>query len=236
MKKVLITENNFQNAYIPSLIEAYKRAKCEVVAGGAISFYLSNFKPDILHIHWPETLYKKDVSLFGNPEEIISKQIRWYKKNGTKIVFTVHNIKPHDSTDKERDYFVYNSIIKESDVIVHHGKASIALLSKEYPEVLTKKNIVCKHGDYLIQYKDISKEEARSHLRLPQEKFIMLYFGKFRTYKGFALIKNIYSKWPRSNKFLLIAGAKVKVKEKKLYRRLFFRPVFFSTSSIWLKR
>lgn len=55
--RILITEQDIQNTYIQSLIEAYKTAGCEVVFG-PVDFFLSNYILEILRIQWPETLYR----------------------------------------------------------------------------------------------------------------------------------------------------------------------------------
>ena len=204
--RILITEQDIQNTYIQSLIEAYKTAGCEVVFG-PVDFYLSNYIPDILHIQWPETLYRGDYSLLGNTYDAISERIKWYKKNGSSIVYTVHNIEPHESNNREFDLKLYTLIIENSDLIIHHGPKSIELMREKYPIITSKKNIICNHGDYRIQIiNNISKEKAREVLSLPKDKFILLYFGSIRPYKGFEFLKNIFKKWNIKDKYLLVAG------------------------------
>lgn len=204
--KVLIAANNVRNAYIPSLAEAYKRAGCEVVVG-VENLYISKFYPDILHLHWPEYLYRPDHSLFGEPMDATQRIIRQYKDYGAKVVYTIHNISPHESFDESLENDIYQFIYEMSDVIVHHGKKSIDLMSAKFPMVTGKNNIICHHGDYLIQYKNISKMRAREKLNLPPDKFVLLCFGNIRQYKGFSLLKKIFGCWKKENKYLLVAGS-----------------------------
>ena len=55
--RILLVENPSENGYIESLINAYKELGHEVYCG-VYNFYHSNVIPDIIHIHWPESLYK----------------------------------------------------------------------------------------------------------------------------------------------------------------------------------
>jgi glycosyltransferase involved in cell wall biosynthesis len=203
--RILITDQDIQNTYIYSLIEAYKRRGCEVISG-PVDFYTTNYCPDLLHIQWPEGLYRDDYSLFGPPDEVIPSRIGFFKDNGAKVVFTVHNIRPHERANLSMARNVYASVIELSDIIVHHGYASIKLFTSEYPMSTAKIHIVCPHGHYLAQYRQISTSDARNHLGLPQDKFILLYFGTIAPYKGYELLNRIFKRWSKKNKYLLVAG------------------------------
>ena len=136
--KVLITDSGIRNPYVHSLINAYQRTGCEVVAGVA-DFYLSNFRADLLHVQWPESLCHQDWSVLGRPEEVIPERIRGFIGSGAKIAFTVHNLHPHQPRNDVPYRDIYNSIIELSDVIVHHGRASIGLMAAEYPVLSRRK-------------------------------------------------------------------------------------------------
>jgi beta-1,4-mannosyltransferase len=204
--KILIAANNGQNSYIASLANAYKRAGCEVVVD-VDNFFLSNYHPDILHLHWPDYLYLPDHnSLFGEPAESIPRIIKQHKDRGATVVYTVHNLRPHLSCGASFEQDIYQAIYALSDIIVHHGNTSVNLLSEEFPPITEKNNIVCPHGDYLIQHKSIPKNKAREQLGLPLDRFVLLYFGSIRNYKGFTLLNKIYGQWKNPNKYLLVAG------------------------------
>jgi glycosyltransferase involved in cell wall biosynthesis len=52
----------------------------------------------------------------------------------------------------------------------------------------------------------VPKSEARNHLKLPQDAFVILSFGKIRPYKDFGLLRKIFRKWRHPDKLLLVAG------------------------------
>ena len=204
--KVLIAADNTPNSYIASLAEAYKEAGCEVVID-VDNFHLSNYSPDILHIHWPEYLFPPGhLSMFGEPVDSISHLLQQFKKRGATIVYTAHNLRPHTSSGSSVEEDVYELVYAMSDVVVHHGKVSESLLTQEHPLLGAKKNIVCPHGDYLIEYQEISKEDARGHLGLPSDAFVLLSFGNIKQYKGFGLLRRIYKQWKHKRKYLVVAG------------------------------
>lgn len=214
--KILIPHDDIVNGYIPSLAMAYQNAQCEVVVG-KINFYLSEYRPDIVHIHWPENLYDKDCVPFDNPDDVITKRLEWYKEQGVRIFLTVHNLLPHDEIKQKTRRSICESVLEYTDIIIHHGQASIELMKKEYPNIADKKHIVCPHGHYLIHYKAVPKRESRNYLKLPQHAFIILSFGRILPYKGFELLRKIFKKWSHPGKLLLVAG-RFDYKESQLSR------------------
>ena len=204
---ILLTENPGYNSYINSLIIAYQKAGHTVICGSN-NFFWSDFKPDILHIHWPERLYKWYVLKKEDKQQLkeIEKRLRWYRQNGSKIIYTVHNLLPHNTKAPENDSKFYNLIIEYADLIHHHCPKSIDLVAEKFPAAKEKPNIVANHGDYLIDYRDVSKETARRILGIPQKSYVILNFGSQQSYKGNSLINKTFSKLEIKNKFLLTAG------------------------------
>lgn len=220
--KILITEHDIANPYVYSLINAYQRAGCQVVTG-SLNFHLSNEVPDLLHIQWPESLYRwQDFSVLGPMAKKISARLQWYRERGAIIASTIHNLAPHELLEGSIDKHIYTTIIRESDLLIHHGSASVALLQKHYPEAKGKKNLICHHGDYGLQYQQVPKEVARLKLGLPKDSLIVLCFGNIRPYKGLDLARNIFRKWKNKKKYLLIAGD-LKLNGRNIFQRSLFK-------------
>lgn len=205
---VQITENPGYNSYIGSLIEAYKIAGHTVVCGPN-NFFYSNLVPDVLHIHWPERLYRWFVMRKKDEElqyEWIKERLNWYKNNNTKIIHTIHNLMPHFSNGSFNDRKFYRLFIDNADILSHHCPKSIDLLKDEYIETNHKLNLVNHHGDYLLDYKYIDKIEARKKLNLPLDKFIILNFGSQQKYKGLSFLEKVFNSLDLEDKYLLTAG------------------------------
>ena len=205
---VLIADNPGMNSYLTSLIEEYKKADLEIICG-LHNFFYSNIKPSILHIQWPEKLYSwYPFSTLSEEEKYdkIEERLKWYKHKDVLIIHTIHNIKPHILEKPDFEKRIFELIIKYSDLLCHHCKKSIDILKDYYPTAINKKNIITPHGDYLIEFKKLSKEEARKKLNISMDKFVILNFGSQQKYKGENLIEEVFKKLKIKEKYLLIAG------------------------------
>ena len=204
---ILITEKpNQANAYIDSLANAYKKSGNSILFT-TDNFYYSNFIPDVIHINWPESLYKWQVD-FNEKKDLvgfIAERLDFFKKKGSIIINTVHNIQPHE-IEKNWEHKVYNLIISKSDVFIHHGKKSIELLNQNYPVSVKKINIVAHHGDYLSVYEKRDKKLLRKKYKIPRHSFVILNFGNQRPYKGEKFIDEIFKRINLSGKYLITAG------------------------------
>lgn len=187
-------KNDNNNEYIRLLADAYSKDGHEVIFGEQ-NFMFSTFAPDILHIQWPEAIYRwhKLVDMNENGFENVRKKLKWYKKNRTKIVYTAHNIIPHDNTDSF-DERIYSLIMSYADIIVHHGKSSIAMIEEKYPLSKTKRHIVSPHGPYDREEMPL-KEVTRDNYNLPQNKAVFTSFGLQRAYKGYNFSCEVFKKW-----------------------------------------
>jgi len=220
---ILITESPSENGYIESLINAYARAGHTVICD-VNNFYFSGYVPDILHIHWPERLYKWCSLQSIDTVDIhrkIEERLLWYKNNGTKIIHTIHNLSPHEHENSfEED--IYRLVIEHADILVHHCAKSINYVIAKYSNASEKTNIVCLHGDYLIHYKDISQPIARQQHKIPPKKIVILNFGQQRPYKNEGFIGQVFTNlnWP--TKYLLIAGPFANPR-KNFASRLYFK-------------
>jgi beta-1,4-mannosyltransferase len=206
--KILVTDNPTpDNDYIESLISAYLRAGQDVTTG-ADEFFFSDSIPDVLHIHWPESLYRwrapKGMSS-DRVSRMIVERLDWYKDNGVTIINTIHNLAPHNNT-LDADRQVYRQIIEHADILVHHCSDSIRLFAKSYPAASSRTNIVCPHGDYLIHYKAVAKDKARSRYTIPKDRLVILNFGRQRPYKNERFITTVFNNLAIKSKYLVIAG------------------------------
>jgi|GEM_PF-1584554 len=205
---ILITDQPGTNTYLTALIKAYKSAGITVICG-LHNFFYSNLIPDILHIQWPEKLYSWFPFSSMNEEEqykAIKERLQWYKDNNANIVHTIHNIKPHVPENSGFEERIFKLIISYSDILVHHCNGSVNTLKTVYTESAGKFNIVCPHGDYLLDYSSIARDEARRKLGIPQNKFVLLNFGNQLKYKNENFIESVFNKLPLKNKYLLTAG------------------------------
>ena len=204
---VLLCERiNEANQYVEMLANAYQSFGIDVVFD-VQNFLYSNFLPDFVHIQWPESIYRWRHKIPENDEGInfVVDRLSRFKRFNIPIVYTAHNNFPHENVT-EFDKRIYNLIIKFSDVIVHHGKASIGMISKEVKDEKKRINIICPHGPYPFIEKD--SEKARKIYNIPSSRFSYLNFGRQRQNKGGDFIRNVFKKYNCKTACLFTIGPK----------------------------
>jgi len=226
---IQVVANVSRNSYINNLINAYQKAGHEVICG-IDNFFISNIIPDVIHIHWPELLIAGLSDVTPATEEEIIDRIGWYKKNKAIIVFTIHNSTPHD--DNSYKSKLYQSIIALADILVHHCKRSIKLISEIYSIPKNIRQVVCPHGPYLDYYTKKNKSEIRKKYGIGENTAVLLVYGAQRSYKGPSFAKMVFSKISTRNKVLIIAGRPDKTPKnislaKKIFGKILLKVNFF---------
>ncbi len=164
---------------------------------------------DILHVHW-------ENEIFGNPglsrdqlTRLSARLLSWLtqqKAAGCKIFWTIHNHLSHECTDPEAEIAFRSSLYRLADeVYVHHPL--IASLVDWLPDHCKLR--LCEHGAYDISAAHVvTRQEARRHLGLLEEAWVVAWVGQVRDYKGLGLVLPVLfeqlAAQPRMH--LLIAG------------------------------
>ncbi|AFZ44923.1 glycosyl transferase group 1 [Halothece sp. PCC 7418] len=161
----------------------------------------------ILHLHWLN-LYLKGKNLPSKWLYALKVLIDvWLTcQTGTKIVWTVHNLVPHDTKFPRLEYWTRRLLVKMASRVIIHNHASLEPLLQAYQLDSVKVNII-PHGNYRPVYKEaIPKEEARKILGFPQQGKIYLSFGMIRPYKGLEFLLGAWEKCQNDQDLLAIVG------------------------------
>jgi hypothetical protein len=130
---VLIASNfNGFNHYVEIIRAGLIALGCKVTVS-VENFWKENKEYDIVHIMWPEELFKwKLYHDFDNEIsqiDEISRQLDFFKDNGTKIVFTLHNEKPHGFVNDRSG--VYDKILSKTNGLYSESFKDIGKLLKQ---------------------------------------------------------------------------------------------------------
>ena len=192
------------NHFVSSLGKALEAQGCEVVYGLELLWRDEVLSCDVVHFQWPEGIF----GLFGHKvtEQELSKverSLTWLKEHGKRIFYTCHNLKPH--TNRNPGVLrLYEVLYRHADTIVHLGHYSCELLQAQYPNV---RHVVVPHHIYNNVFTfSVSQQEARQRLHLPQDKKIILSFGKFRNNEERQFVLSIKNKCNHSPLFGRGAG------------------------------
>jgi glycosyltransferase involved in cell wall biosynthesis len=122
-----------------------------------------------------------------------------------KLVWTLHNIQPHDSNHHKIHSFCRRFFAKQCTWIRIFSEDSLERAHKALN--IKNKFIICPEGSYVEYYKNtISFKEARQELNINEESFVYLYLGFIKPYKGIENLIENFKRLEINNKKLIIAG------------------------------
>ncbi|HEX3355008.1 MAG TPA: glycosyltransferase family 4 protein [Terriglobales bacterium] len=153
--------------------------------------------PDIIHVQW--------IPLVAEGVPLEMWFLKLAKRRGSKLVYTVHNLLPHDSDPGLHKIFaeVYNLM----DALICHTQETKDRLIEEFG--LDGRNIwVIPHGPLFYDYRPLDKSEAKRQLGFSPEQCLVLYQGLVRPYKGIDFLLDAWAQVQsqQPNARLVIAG------------------------------
>jgi len=203
---VLLPHALRSNLYLRELGAAYGRLGLGVVYG-ADNLVELGFSPRYVHLHWPEEHYR--WSHRGPPAERATRflaQLDRLKSAGSRLIWTAHNLAPHDHPGDPLDRHVYQAVIARADVILHHCASSARALAARYRVPEEARIVVVPHGHFLAYPSTTTRERARRELGIAEDAFVYLHFGQVRAYKGITTLIEAFSGLDVPKKHLLVAG------------------------------
>lgn len=148
----------------------------------------------VCHFHW---LHDKTKNAETEEEANTAvayweSLIRRIKENGHKIVWTVHNVMPHETVWVEQDRQIHQMMADAADAL-HVMASDSATLTAPYYTLDERKMFVVPHPTYEgAQPDEISRAKARTQLQISEEEFVFLSFGAIMEYKGYDRLMAAY--------------------------------------------
>lgn len=197
---------------------------------------------DILHIHWPE------YGLSRPPLECTSRVIKLFsvlslaKYYKVKVVWTVHNLAPHERLYPWLEPWFYRILLRFVDGVIYLSERS-KQAAEEKPWFATIRNkpfAIIPHGHFKDFYPNIiDRNRARERLGIGLSERVLLFLGQLRPYKGLEELIESFSGLNDTNIILIIAGRPYDEKYLERIRRLSrddqrvrFYPVFIEDDKI----
>ena len=139
---------------------------------------------DVLHLHWPSGLYHA-----ATPEETALRcqamidGLHLARSLGYKIVWTMHNLYPHDSTTRELDHRARLELTACASAVIVHCDYARRLLAQTFHR--THGVFLAPHGHFCDAYPNtVTPSEARAKFGFDERHFVCLFFGNVRANKG----------------------------------------------------
>ncbi|MEA3642473.1 MAG: glycosyltransferase, partial [Lamprobacter sp.] len=183
---------------------------------------------DGIHIHWPEQSWRGSVpdwysesmlssfpgswrfERYLSSSESIKKTrsfinaLKFIKTSGRFIIWTFHNVEPHESTGKA-DRIGYNALASCADLVIAHDDYAASLFKDRYPRAV--KPIVMPHGNYRGIYPEPQpRSRTLSELGLDDNNPVFACVGRLRRYKGFVDVVKAFNLLGEQFQ-LIVAGA-----------------------------
>jgi glycosyltransferase involved in cell wall biosynthesis len=164
---------------------------------------------DIIHIHWPEIYLSSNyfVKAFLGSFLLLASFV-YAKLCGKKIIWTVHNLKPHKVLYPRLNSIFWWSFYNIVDGVVSLSKSNELKLQHTTVQSKKWKKKIVYHGLYTDIYENtVDKVTARSKLLIDKNANVYLFLGLIRPYKNIETLINIFNSDDMSiNNILLIAG------------------------------
>ncbi len=139
-----------------------------------------------VHLHWHSTVLAGASTRREARDRLaeFQDQLGQFKESGGQLVWTVHNLLPHDATFIDEEIELQSFIADSSDVIhtMSHGAAeSMSGLL----ELNAERILMAPHPSYIGAYENyVGRHEARVTLGLRRDDTVYVILGALKPYKG----------------------------------------------------
>ncbi|MGD1914664.1 MAG: glycosyltransferase [Phycisphaerales bacterium] len=166
---------------------------------------------DVFHLQWAHvfTAGRHLPASVRGTRRLLST-LDGIRRRGIRVVWTVHNLVHHEAKGgalgPKFQMWAMRQIARRCNALIVHGEHGAALVRERYrvPDVPIA---VVDHPSFIGSYPaEVSQEDARAELDLPQDATVLAHVGQLRRYKGVISLINAFKQTERDNAFLLVAG------------------------------
>ena len=164
---------------------------------------------DVLHIHWPE----KVLSALPGLGKAVGAGVgvgllEAAHRQGARIVWTAHNVRPHESRDTRLEHWYWSQMVRRVDAVIHPSVSSRAAVEARYPDLAPQPSAVIPLGHFRGSYPDrLTRAEARAGFGIRTGTRALTFLGLVRPYKNVPhLIRTVRSLPADMSVVLLVAG------------------------------
>lgn len=178
-----------ENAYQPNLMEAQRQLGWRVTDGGGggnfLRTALRTWKADILHLHWlhPYLLRESAVGSWARGLRFLA-EIVWIRRQGTKIVWTVHNLANHDQKHSHIELKLTRMFVRQVDLVVAHGQYAVDAARQRFRVPDATPTLSVRFPNYSQVYQtSLSEQQSRQHWKTVTDGTVFGFLGRVEPYK-----------------------------------------------------
>lgn len=138
---------------------------------------------EVLHLHWLQRFYRgQDLASTVSAYRAFAEGLHAARRLGYRIVWTLHNLYPHERPFPEVDHLARLLVADSADAVLAHCEHGARLARERF---YCRQVHVVPHGHFIDAYpNEVARAAARARLELPPEAFVYLFFGNARAYKS----------------------------------------------------
>lgn len=177
------------------------------IAGAVKAVIASEAKTKILHLHWLNVvLAETKESDFENRINEFKSQLDSVKAAGARIVWTVHNVLPHEGYQVEPSIRIRKLIVAAAD-FVHVMSPETVERCRTFFEIPESKVVRIEHAGYHGFYPEIQSDtDLKAMWGIPQHSKVFVSLGGIKPYKGLGAFAEVFAATQNPDLHFLIAG------------------------------
>jgi glycosyltransferase involved in cell wall biosynthesis len=209
--RVIFCPYDERNPYQRELAAELARLDVPVVPMRAEALYRfagrRAWSADIFHLHWLHHFLVGSTRIRAFFKSLVlTAQVAVRRLLGQRIVWTAHNLLDHERRFPGMQLFFTRLVARMAHRVIVHSHAAAAIVGESL-KVSSKKLRVIPHAHYIGVYPDeVDSSSARAALGVPPDRFVFLFIGKLRDYKGVHEAIEAFRRLEDESAQLVIAG------------------------------
>ncbi len=159
---------------------------------------------EILHLNWAHLFYKADDLESGVRKlKRFTNNLQFAKSLGYRIIWTFHNVYPHERAFPEIDHDAQVMLCQVADEMIAHCQYAADRCAELFYR--QSRLTVVPHGNYIDAYpNEVSRAEARSRMGIEPDARVFVFSGTARPYKGIDRLIETFRQIAEPNDHLLL--------------------------------
>ena len=161
---------------------------------------------DLMHWHWPAHDYQRATAAEtqGAMESMVG-ELRLARELGWRLVWTAHNLYPHDRTHHAINREFRFRLVELSTALIAHCDVAAEAVRAEFH---TRGPIhVIPHGNFIdVLPASVTRADERAALGIPPDAFVYGFIGNLLPYKGLEELIDTFRAVDPGDAWLLVSG------------------------------
>ena len=167
----------------------------------------------VLHLHWLNIVLAGAKSADEARARVdgFERTLDTLHKQGVRIVWTMHNVLPHESVHEDQEVRIRDIIVQRAEM-VHVMNPDTVSMAEPYFHIPADKVVRVEHPGYQGYYPErMSRAAARAQFGFGPQEQVSLVLGAIKPYKGLldlaATFDRLSAAHPRKLNLLIAGGA-----------------------------